>query len=181
MHVWISHDVPWLTDGEHVPRLLEWQPGRQSFPASTVERKNTMTTVRDTRAMLAGMMPVLKQGNFVFCTTGDAGLAEQARSAALIWFREDEGIALILEREVATSLGFDTTIPMSRIVLEVFSALDGVGLTAAVSTALASNNIPCNMVSAYHHDNVFVPVTMVDRAMHVLHLLQAQAQVGKPR
>lgn len=131
--------------------------------------------------MLAGMTPVLKQGSFVFCTTGDAALAEQARSAASSWFREDEGIALILELEVAASLGFDTTMPMSRIVLEVFSALDGVGLTAAVSTALASDNIPCNMVSAYHHDNVFVPVAVADRAMHVLHLLQTQAQGGEPR
>jgi len=131
--------------------------------------------------MQAGMTPVLRQGSFVFCITGDTALAEQARAVALSWFREDEGIAMILELKVAASLGFDTTIPMSRIVLEVFSALDGVGLTAAVSTALASDNIPCNMVSAYHHDNVFVPVAMADRAMHVLRLLQAQAQGGKPQ
>ena len=140
-----------------------------------------MATVRDTRAMLAGMTPVLRQRNFVFCITNDAALAEQAQAAALSWFREDEGIAMILELEVAASLGFETSLPMNRIVLEVFSALDGVGLTAAVSTALAHDNIPCNMVSAYHHDNVFVPVAMADRAMHVLHLLQAQAQIGEPR
>ena len=140
-----------------------------------------MATVRDTRAMLAGMTPVLRQGNFVFCITNDAALAEQAQAAALSWFRENEGIAMILELEVAASLGFDITMPMNRIVLEIFSALDGVGLTAAVSTALANDNIPCNMVSAYHHDNVFVPVAMADRAMHVLQLLQTQAQVGEPR
>lgn len=135
-----------------------------------------METVRDTHAMLAGMKPVLKHGSFVFCSTSDAALAEQARPAALNWFRKDEGTAMILELEVAASLGFDTAMPMNRIVLEVFSALDGMGLTAAVSTALAGDNIPCNMVSAYHHDNVFVPATMADRAMHVLHSLQAQAQ-----
>ena len=140
-----------------------------------------MATVRDTRAMLAGMTPVLKRGIFVFCITNDPALVEQAQAAALSWFREDEGIALILELEVAVSLGFDATMPMSRIVLEVFSALDGVGLTAAVSTALADDNIPCNMVSAYHHDNVFVPAAMADRAMYVLHLLQTQAQGGESR
>ena len=138
-----------------------------------------METVKGTRAMLEGMTPVLKQESFVFCSTSDAALAEQARSAALSWFREDEGTAMILEVEVAASLGFDITMPMRRIVLEVFSALDGVGLTAAVSTALAGENIPCNMVSAYHHDNVFVPVAMANRAMQVLRSLQAAAQRQK--
>ena len=28
MHIWTSHDVPWLADGEGVPRYPEWQPGR---------------------------------------------------------------------------------------------------------------------------------------------------------
>ena len=135
-----------------------------------------METVRDTHAMLAGVMPVLKQGGFVFCSTSDPVVAEQARHAALSWFREDEGTAMIVELEVAASFGFDITRPMNRIVLEVFSTLDGVGLTAAVSTALTSNNVPCNMVSAYHHDNVVVPVAMADRAMQVLHSLHAAAQ-----
>ena len=135
-----------------------------------------MKTVRDTQAMLAGMTPVLKHGSFVFCSTSDVYLAEQARPSALSWFREDEGAAMILELDVAASFGFDTTMQMSRIVLEVFSALHGVGLTAAVSTALADEKIPCNMVSAYHHDNIFVPVDMADRAMHLLRSLQAAAQ-----
>ena len=28
MHIWTSHNAPWLTDGKDVPRYLEWQPGR---------------------------------------------------------------------------------------------------------------------------------------------------------
>lgn len=28
MHIWTSHDVGWLTDGDDVPRHAEWQPGR---------------------------------------------------------------------------------------------------------------------------------------------------------
>ena len=43
MHIWTSHDAPWLTDGDDVPRYLEWQPGRsvvlpeevQHFPYSS--------------------------------------------------------------------------------------------------------------------------------------------------
>ena len=28
MHIWCSHDAPWLRDGEDVPSYQEWQPGR---------------------------------------------------------------------------------------------------------------------------------------------------------
>ncbi len=27
MHIWCSHDVPWLKDGEGIPFYAEWQPG----------------------------------------------------------------------------------------------------------------------------------------------------------
>ena len=69
---------------------------------------------------------------------------------------------------MAASFGFDVSLPMRRIVLDVFSALDGVGLTAAVSTALADAGIPCNMVSFFHHDSDFVPSAMAHGAMLVL-------------
>ncbi len=28
MHIWTSHDVPWLGTDENIPRFPEWQPGR---------------------------------------------------------------------------------------------------------------------------------------------------------
>ena len=37
MHIWTSHDAPWLTDDEGLPRYLEWQPGRSSLRAATAE------------------------------------------------------------------------------------------------------------------------------------------------
>ena len=64
---------------------------------------------------------------------------------------------------------------MRRIVLQVFSALDGVGLTAAVATALANEGIPCNMIAGYHHDHVFVPSAMAGRAVAVLRDLQVRS------
>jgi hypothetical protein len=62
---------------------------------------------------------------------------------------------------------------MRRITLTVFSSLEGIGLTAAVSDALTRDGIPCNMVAAYHHDHVFVPSDKAERAMAVLIDLQA--------
>ena len=29
MHIWTSHEPPWLTDGKEVPPYPEWEPGRQ--------------------------------------------------------------------------------------------------------------------------------------------------------
>jgi len=28
MHIWCSHDVPWLQDGKDLPSYQEWPPGR---------------------------------------------------------------------------------------------------------------------------------------------------------
>ena len=130
--------------------------------------------VRETRQMLAGLNPVLDEEEVVFCTTTDTHLIAEAQ-ARLGWFREREGASLILPRGVAERLGFPVSLPMRRIVLEVNSALDGVGLTAAVSAALAAESIPCNMVAAYHHDHVFAPSAMAERALAVLKALQAEA------
>jgi hypothetical protein len=130
---------------------------------------------RETNAMLSGMMPALTEEEFVFCTTGDAEIIARIGASAFSWIREEEGITLILTRSAAKSLGFDDSKPMRRIVLQVFSALDGVGLTAAVATALATEGIPCNMIAGYHHDHVFVPSAMADRAVTVLRDLQVRS------
>ncbi|WP_454813041.1 ACT domain-containing protein [Labrys neptuniae] len=132
-------------------------------------------SVRDTGAMIAGMTPRLKEGDFVFCTTTSPAVIEAAARQALSFFREEEGVTLILLVEEAATLGFDTAMAMKRIELEVFSALDGVGLTAAVASALADAGIPCNMVAAYHHDHVFVPAGMAERAVAILEAAQRQA------
>jgi hypothetical protein len=134
--------------------------------------------VRERQAMLAGMTPVLKDGTYFFCSTNDAATVAATATGSLATFREDEGTALVLNEADASKHGFDLSMPMSRIVLEVFSALDGVGLTAAVATALADEGIPCNMIAAYHHDNVFVPKPMARRAISALKDVQRTAAKG---
>lgn len=126
--------------------------------------------------MVAGMRPVLEPGDVVFCTTADAALAARARGVALALFREAEGVSLILPRADAELLGFPVDLPMRRITLAMPSALDGVGLTAAVASALAAEDIPCNVVAAFHHDYVFVPSQKAARALAVLEALQARAR-----
>jgi hypothetical protein len=54
------------------------------------------------------------------------------------------------------------------ITLGVTSALEAVGLTAAVATALTQDNISCNVIAGFHHDHLFVPIGNAQAAMTAL-------------
>jgi hypothetical protein len=122
--------------------------------------------------MVAGMTPSLKPDRYVFCAAGDR---DWAALQPLAMFREAEGVSLILALDAARAAGFATDAPMALITLEVYSALEGVGLTAAVAGALATAGIACNMVAALNHDHVFVPAERADEAVRVLLDLQTSA------
>ncbi|MEM7073449.1 MAG: ACT domain-containing protein [Pseudomonadota bacterium] len=127
-----------------------------------------MSPVRDKDQMIAQMAPKLDGRIWHFCTLSAPGpIADRA----LAWFEEDEGCSFILPDDVVRQEGFPDGQPMARITLRVQSALDGVGLTAAVAGVLAEAGIPCNMVAAYHHDHAFVPWARRDEAMTLLHAL----------
>lgn len=117
--------------------------------------------VREAAAMIAGMRPELRPGRFVFCAVGD----DRPWPEALGTFREAEGLSAILPEEVAAEAGLPVDQPMRQITLGVLSALDGVGLTAAVASALADQGIACNMVAAVRHDHVFVPADRAEEAL----------------
>lgn len=131
-----------------------------------------MQVVFGAHEMIAGMTPELKDGAYVFCAAGDR---DWRKLEPLAMFREAEGVSLILERDAARAAGFPVEAPMALITLNVYSALDGVGLTAAVATALAEAGIACNMVAALNHDHVFVPVDRAEEALDILTALQAAA------
>lgn len=129
-------------------------------------------TVRDTAAMIAGMAPELDPRHWAFvAVTSDR--APELLGAALGTFREAEGVSAIVPANLA-----DDAPAFARIVLTVQSDLEGVGLTAAVATALADAGIACNVVAALHHDHLFVPAARADKAMAVLQALAAGATTG---
>ena len=126
--------------------------------------------VSDRDAMVAQMSPKLDDQRYCFLLiTPD--IAPVALGAAIGTFREDEGVTAIVPEATARELG-DQSAAYARITLQVHSALDGVGLTAAVSGALADAGIACNMVAAFHHDHVFVPAYQAIEAFDVLQSLQ---------
>ena len=117
-----------------------------------------MTKVAHTaHDMISAMTPSLKPGVFVFITIADPALIKALSPAAISTFKEEEGMSLLVPIETAEESGIEIDHPMRCITLNVYSSLEGVGLTAAVSTALGDAGIPCNMVAASHHDHVFVP------------------------
>ncbi|WP_116133216.1 ACT domain-containing protein [Tropicimonas sp. IMCC34043] len=117
--------------------------------------------VTEGRAMVRAMAPRLLSGRFAFRSVTDPADAARLLPEALASFREDEGLSLILPAAEG--------VPAFRqITLDVLSALDGVGLTAAVSAALAAHDIPCNVVAANNHDHVFVPDDRAEAALAVL-------------
>ncbi len=134
-------------------------------------------TVKDTHLMIAGMTPVLTEGTWVYCCETDSAKAAGLVSKAFAVMREAEGVTLILPQAVAAEQGYDTTLTMRLITLNVFSDLEGVGLTAAVAGALTEVDISCNVVAAYHHDHIFVPQEDAERAMEAL--VSAQAKAAK--
>ncbi len=132
----------------------------------------TVSTARD---MIAGMNPELRPGRFVFVTVPPGVASDSLREKALASFREAEGLSLLLPEDVAAAEGLQASEPMCQITLNVFSSLTGVGLTAAVATALAKRGIACNLIAATLHDHVFVPATQADAAMETLARLEAEA------
>lgn len=123
-----------------------------------------VTPVSDSGLMIAGMNPVRALGRWVFRTVSEEELTALTDVQAM--FREAEGISVLLPAE-------DGEAAMAQITLQVFSALEGVGLTVAVSTTLAEAGIPCNIIAATLHDHIFVPE---DRCDEAIALLRARAQ-----
>jgi hypothetical protein len=116
--------------------------------------------VSDLAAMLAGMAPVLDERAWFFVQVEGAPPAD-----AFALIREDEGTTAIVAGAGGEGAVF------ARITLMAHSALEGVGLTAAVSGALAGTGIACNVVAGYHHDHLFVPWDRREEALAVLRRL----------
>jgi uncharacterized protein len=126
-----------------------------------------MVAERDIGRLLAGLSPALcgRDWGYATATVMPAGLAVFATVA------EDEGLTLIAPMADLQAAGLDAQGPMARITLTIHSALEAVGLTAAVSAALAQEGISANMVAGFYHDHIFLPAADADRAMAVLKAL----------
>lgn len=89
-------------------------------------------------------------------------------STALATVREREGLTVVVEQAEAEEDGLVYEFVGAWITLAVVSALDSVGLTASISTALAAEQIACNVVAGFHHDHLVVPWDRRHDAVRIL-------------
>lgn len=128
-----------------------------------------MTGERDLGALLASLSPARQPGEWVYVsvTSAPAGIAP------VVTVAEAEGLTLVVSRAEADAAGLAYGFVAAWITLQVHSALDAVGLTAAVASALAEAGISANVVAGFHHDHLFVPAERADEAVEVLETLAA--------
>lgn len=117
--------------------------------------------------LLANMQPELLEREFVFCSVSPKAF-EQLCIHPIGWFREAEGITLVIERNVADDEGLDYEFVSRMITLNIHSSLEAVGFLATITSKLAGAGISVNTISAFYHDHLFVPT---DRASAVMQLL----------
>ena len=75
----------------------------------------------------------------------------------------------MIPRDRADKEGISYQSIFKRITLNIYSSLEAVGLTAAVSTLLAEPGISANMIAAYYHDHIFVSAADAERTVALLH------------
>ncbi len=117
----------------------------------------------DLDKILAALTVSRREGVFVMCTVDDL---PDADLEAVVF--EDEGITIVLPLDQAEELRLTWGFEAAWLTIDVLTALDGVGLTAVLSRALADAGLPCNVLAGFHHDHLLVPVADADRAIAVM-------------
>lgn len=112
---------------------------------------------------------------YVFCQVPDSQLSELIGDCLCV-FREREGLSAIVPQILARQLGLAASGGFCQITLQVFSSLNAVGLTAAISRELANAGISANVVAALRHDHVFVPQEKAQQALQLLRGICNRAQ-----
>lgn len=133
-----------------------------------------MSGETDLAKLLSGMRPQLNRGRYVF--TLGPGRTVPPGVEPVVTVLEEEGLTLVLRQEEADAAGLPYDYVAGWITLRVHSALDAVGLTAAIAGELAGAGLSCNVVAGFHHDHLFVPH---ERAEEAVRLLQGLALHGR--
>nr|WP_067295124.1 ACT domain-containing protein [Marinobacterium profundum] len=126
-----------------------------------------MPGITELDELLRSMSPDLLEPEFVFCSVSGS-LNEYLSLKPVATFVEPEGLTLVLEKSVALKAGLSFEGSFKQITLTVHSSLEAVGLTAAVSTKLASKGISANVIAAFYHDHIFVQSAKADAALSAL-------------
>ena len=129
-------------------------------------------------AMLDSLSVSVRPENYVVVTlTSDAQVPALAEGVAAV-IDEDEGATIIATVERAEKEGWPQDFVAAWLTLDVHSALEAVGLTAAFSRALGRAGIPCNVIAGFYHDHILVPHDKSDAAVEVIEALSGRTSSG---
>jgi uncharacterized protein len=118
--------------------------------------------------LIKNMRPLLNAGAYVFCSIPNQSIDFEH---ILFHFKEKEGTTIVCTQEYAELKNYTFSSVFAWITLEIHSALEATGLTAAFSTALAQHQISCNVVAGFYHDHIFVPIEKATEAVKILRTL----------
>jgi hypothetical protein len=129
-----------------------------------------MAAETDLSRMLASLDVERRSGRFAFVT----GRWPTLRDAAAATVEEADGTTIVVDADLARANGAQVDAEFAWLTLTVWSSLEAVGLTAAVSRTLADAGIACNVLAGYHHDHLLVPADRADDAIAALRALSSR-------
>lgn len=127
-----------------------------------------MSGESDLGALLRGLEVARRKGEYVYTQIPPGQPLPDTGVEAVI--SEQGGATVVLREGAAAEAGLDGTFRCVWLTLTPHSSLAAVGLTAAVSTALAVKGIPCNVLAGHDQDHLLVPP---DRALEAVDALRA--------
>ncbi|MFX0209338.1 MAG: ACT domain-containing protein [Candidatus Hodarchaeota archaeon] len=133
-----------------------------------------MNGISDLKILLELMKPKVIEGEYVFCTISPQQYIK-SEIKPLSAFYEKEGVTLIVKRTIAEQNSLPYSNIWAWITLTVHSDLTAIGFLAKITDKLAKAGISVNIVSAYYHDHLFVPIEKADNAIQLL------SRLSKPR
>ena len=139
-------------------------------PSFIILKGVKMAGMKDLNELLKTMKPELLEEEFIFSTISKdicAGLPFKP----LCFFQEIEGVTIICEKSQADDNNISYEAVWRMITLTVHSDLTAVGFLAAITNKLKEQGISLNVISAYYHDHLFVPIDLADKALNTLHEL----------
>lgn len=130
-----------------------------------------MSGQTDVHAMLRSLSVSVRTDKYVVVTlTPDTDVPPLREGVAAV-IDEAEGPTVIATIERAEREGWPQEFIAAWLTLDVHSALEAVGLTAAFSRALGRAGIPCNVIAGFYHDHILVPHDKSEAAVEVIEAL----------
>jgi len=129
---------------------------------------------RDLAVILSAMDVERRPGAFAYIDAA-SGTPAPERTYAMI----DEGATTTYIVDADSPLGSHSPFRAAWLRVTVHTSLESVGLTAAISGALAARGIPANVLAGFHHDHLLVPEERADDAIAVLRSL-GRGSAGSP-